>query len=181
LSRSAGALILAGALLTLLPASAAAAPQGRGGVRAGVCGTGVERNVWEATTFCGALTGDVLFGRERNQDFGFGPYLELSTAGFWDLRFGGGATALLPVSPDFPLVLSLGVYAHELEAAALGGTLFWGARSFNFHGAYNLALGLFGSATVDLGAERATVVTVGADIDAFFIVAPFLLLAQAVR
>lgn len=181
MSRSARALVLSGGLITLLPASATAAPQGRGGVRAGVCGTGLERKVWQATTFCGALTGDLLFGRERNRDFGFGPFVELSTAGFWDLRLGGGATALVPVSPDFPLAVSLGVYAHEFEAAAVGGTLFWGARSFNFHGAYNLALGLFGSAAVDLGADHATVVTIGADIDAFFIAAPFILLADAFR
>jgi len=175
----------AGALLALavllLPSSAGAAPQARGAVRAGVCGAGSNGDAWRSTHFCGALTGDLILGRSRNRDFGVGPYLELSTAGFFDARFGGGASVLVPVSPDYPLVASFGVYNHELREAALGASLFWGARSYNFGGVYNLGLGLFASASRDLGGDRATLVTFGADVDAFLLVAPFLLLASALR
>jgi hypothetical protein len=182
-SRSTRALTVAlgfGALV-LAPRGAAATPQGRGGLRAGVCGAGVEHRLWQSTHPCVGTTGDILFGRERNDDIGVGPFLELSMAGAWDFRFGGGGTLLLPVTADFPLTLSLGAFAHELDSAALGASLFFGARSFNFHGSYNLALGVFGSAVVDLGAARATLVTVGVDVDAFFFATPFVLLANAVR
>ncbi len=168
-------------LVPLAPLTAAASPQGRAGVRPAVCGVGVERRLWQSTRFCGALTGDLLLGRSRNADFGIGPYVELGTAGFFDVRVGGGASLLVPVSPDFPLVASIGVYDHALREPALAATLFWGARSYNFGGAYNLGLGLFASASTDLGGDRATLVTLGADIDAFFLAAPFILLVSALR
>jgi hypothetical protein len=172
--------IPASVVALLVAPQALAEPQGRGGLRAGVCGTGVEHAVWQRITFCPGLTFDLILGRERNRDVGIGPFVEVSTAGFWDVRMGGGVTALVPMHPDFPLAVSAGAYAHELEAVALGGTLFFGARSFNFHGSYNLALGLFASGAVDLGAEHATLVTVGADVDLFFVAAPFVLLADVV-
>jgi hypothetical protein len=160
---------------------ATAHPELRAGVRTSVCGLGDERRLWQRTRPCFALTGDLLFGRARNGDFGFGPFFEVSTAGFWDARVGGGASLLVPVHDDFPLVASAGVFSHELASTALGGTLFWGARSYNFHGAYGLALGVFAGATLDLGDRKDTLVVVGADVDAFFFAVPFLLLADAVR
>jgi hypothetical protein len=176
----AGATLLALGAIALSP-DAGASPEGRAAARAAVCGTGDAGALWQRTRPCFAVTGDLLFGRERNGDFALGPFLEVSTAGFFDARIGGGASLLVPVHGDFPLVASAGVYAHELRAAALGGTLFWGARSYNFHGRYGLALGLFAGATVDLGDRKETLVVVGADVDAFFLAAPFLLLADAVR
>jgi hypothetical protein len=158
-----------------------ASPEGRAGLRASVCGLGDDGALWQRTRPCFAVTGDLLFGRERNGDFGLGPFVELSTAGFFDARLGGGASLLVPVHDDFPLVVSAGVFTHELRTAAVGGSLFWGARSFNFHGRYGLALGLFAGMTVDLGDRKETLVAVGADVDAFFLAAPFLLLADAVR
>jgi hypothetical protein len=107
--------------------------------------------------------------------------VEISTSGFWDARFGGGVSALLPVSESFPLVVSLGVYDHALERAALGGTVFWGARSYNFTGTYNYALGVYASAQRDLGGDRDSVLSVGLEVDGFFLVAPFLLAVQALR
>jgi hypothetical protein len=169
-------------LIALSISSAAAAhPELRTGARASVCGLGSEGRLWSRTRPCFALTGDLLFGRARNGDFGIGPFVEVSTAGFWDARIGGGASLLVPVHDDAPLVASAGVFSHALRSTAVGGTLFWGARSHNFHGVYGLALGLFAGATLDLGDRRDTLVLVGADVDAFFLVAPFLLLADAVR
>src|SRR5262249_22746898 len=100
---------------------------------------------------CNGLVGDLLFLRRRNRDFGLGPYLEVTTAGFWDLRWGGGATVLVPVTENFPLTLSLGLVEHRLRAPALSATSFFGARSYNFEGAYNWALGAFANVTRDLG------------------------------
>jgi hypothetical protein len=119
----------------------------------------------------------LLFARARNRDFGFGPYLEVSSAGFWDARYGGGLSALLPITSDFPLVLSVGAYGHEALSMALGSTVFFGLRSHNFHGGYNLATGVVVSGYRDLGAEHATLVTVGLELDALLLAMPFLLLS----
>jgi hypothetical protein len=179
-ARAVAAVLSALATLALSP-PAAATPEGRTGARVSVCGLGDGGRFWERTRPCFAVTGDLLFGRERNGDFAFGPFVELSTAGFWDARFGGGASLLIPVHGTFPLVASAGVFAHELRAVAVGGNLFFGARSYNFHGAYGLAAGLFAGASVDLGDRRETLVVAGADVDAFFLAAPFLLLHDALR
>jgi hypothetical protein len=170
-----------GATAALFFAGAAdAEPQGRVAIRTSVCGVGADA-LWQETRFCNAVTGDVLLGRERNDDFGFGPYAEVSTAGFWDARYGGGLSVLTPVTHDFPLVLSFGAFGHEADAVALGGSAFFGLRSYNFHGAYNFAVGFVASGYRDLGAEGATLVSVGLEIDGFFLAVPFLFAAGELR
>ena len=141
-----------------------------------MCGVGDDA-VWEETRFCGGIVGDVLFGRERNRDFGIGPFAEVSTAGFWDARYGGGLSVLTPVTSNYPLVFSLGAFGHETASLALGGHAFFGLRSHNFHGSYNLAAGLIASVYRDLGAERATLVSVGFELDALLLAMPFLFAA----
>lgn len=159
---------------------AAASPQGHVAIRTSVCGTGTDA-LWQETRWCNGVVGDLLFLRDRNTDFGLGPYAEISTAGFWDARYGGGVSALAPVTPDFPLVLSLGAFGHETEALALGGSAFFGLRSHNFHGSYNYALGLVVSGYRDLGADRATLVSVGLELDVLLLAAPFVLMAGGLR
>ncbi len=172
----------AAGLGVILSAGAAQAdPQARVAWRTALCGTAARGGVWSETRWCNGLTADLLLLRERNRDFGLGPYVEVSTSGFWDARFGGGASVLLPVSEDLPLLVSLGVYDHALEEAALGATVFWGARSYNFDGAYNYAFGVYASAQRDLGGERESVVSVGLEIDGFFLAVPFILGVQALR
>jgi hypothetical protein len=166
--------------VSLASRASVASPQGHVAWRTAVCGAG-EAAVWEETRFCNAVVGDVLFGRERNGDFGLGPFAEVSTAGFWDARFGGGLSALAPVTSDYPLVLSLGVFGHETRAIALGAELFFGLRSYNFHGSYNLAAGVVVSAHRDLDADHATLVAIGLELDAFLLAAPFLLVAGGLR
>jgi hypothetical protein len=161
--------------------SANADPQGHVALRAAPCGVGSDGKLWQQTHFCAGLTGDLLFLRHRNRDLGLGPYFEVNTAGFWDARFGGGLSLLLPVMESYPLVLSLGAFDHELRAASLGGTVFWGARSYNFDSAYNYALGVYASAYRDLDSERATLISVGVEVDGFFVLAPFLFAFQALR
>jgi hypothetical protein len=160
---------------------ALADPQGHVAVRAAACGVGEDGKVWQSTRFCSAVAGDLLFFRERNRDFGVGPFLEVGSAGFWDTRFGGGVSLLAPITEDFPLVLSVGLYDHELRAASLGATVFWGARSYNFGGNYNWSLGFYASGYRDLDHDRDTLVSAGLEIDGFFIAAPFLFAYQALR
>lgn len=165
----------------LTPAPLFAEPQGHVALRTAFSGAGEEGAIWQETRFYLGLTGDLLFFRERNRDFGFGPYLELATAGFFDVRWGGGASLLVPVLEDFPLVVSAGAYGHELDALALGGTLFWGARSYNFGGAYNLALGVFVSAFRDLDARGANLLVAGFELDGVLIALPFVLGWEALQ
>jgi hypothetical protein len=168
-------------VLLLLTAPANAEPQAHVAVRSAVCGRGNDGRLWQKTLWCNSLTADLLLLRERNRDLGLGPYLELASAGFFDVRFGGGLTLLVPVSENYPLLFSLGAYDHALARPALGGTVFWGARSYNFDSAYNYALGLFAGVQRDLGGDRTSLVSVGLEVDGFFLAAPFLLMAGALR
>ncbi len=159
---------------------ALASPQGHVAYRTSLCGAGTD-SVWQDTRWCNGFTADLLFLRERNTDFGLGPYAEISTAGFWDTRYGGGVSALAPVAPDFPLVLSLGAYGHETQSLALGANVFFGLRSYNFHGSYNYAVGFVASGYRDLGADAATLVAIGLELDGLLLALPFLFAAGELR
>jgi len=181
--RFGGKVALAGTLAAALSLASPtrADPQGHVALRGGPCGRGSSGQVWESTVICGGVVGDLLLLRRRNRDVGLGPYVELLTAGLWDARFGGGASLLLPVTESYPLVLSVGAFDHELRAASLGGTFFWGVRSYNFENAYNWTFGIYASAYRDLDARGDTLVSLGIELDGFFIAAPFLLAFQALR
>jgi hypothetical protein len=171
----------AGLGVFLLTGVTRAEPQTHVAWRTAVCGVGSRGDAWSQTRWCNGLTADLLLLRERNRDYGLGPYVELSTAGFWDARYGGGVSALLPVTENFPLVVSLGIYDHALEQAALGASVFWGLRSYNFDSVYNYSLGLYASAQRDLGGERDSLVSLGLELDGFILAAPFVLAVGALR
>jgi hypothetical protein len=168
-------------LWVLLAPQARADPQGHIAWRTALCGTGHASAVWEETHWCNGVTGDLLLLRRRNRDFGLGPYAEVSTAGFWDVRWGAGATVLLPITESFPLTLSLGLAEHALRTPAVSASVFFGARSYNFDGAYNWALGLYASGYRDLNDPHASLVSAGLEVDGFFVIAPFLLGVSALR
>lgn len=174
----AGALLVALVPL-LVTALAQADPQAHVGLRTGVCGTGERGQFWQETAWCNGASADLLFLRDRNADAGIGPYVEVSSAGFFDLRYGGGLTLLAPLLEDFPVLISGGVYGHEARAVALGGSVFFGARSYNFHGAYNLAAGVFANVQHDIGARGATLVSAGLELDAFLLALPIVYLVSA--
>src|SRR5262245_56052538 len=85
---------------------ASADPQWNTGLTVAGCWEQNDRSVFG---FCGGARGDVLWLRNRNSDYGVGPYLEVGTARFNDLRLSGGVSVLLPVTEDFPLVASAGL------------------------------------------------------------------------
>jgi hypothetical protein len=172
--------VLPFALAFFVAGGAGASPQAHVAYRTGVCGVGSE-SLWQDTRWCNGVVGDLILGRERNDDFGLGPYVEVSSAGFWDARYGGGLSVLAPVTADFPLVLSFGAFGHEARSVALGGSLFFGLRSYNFHGTYNYSLGLVASGYRDLAADHETLLSIGLELDGFFLVAPFLLAAAALQ
>jgi hypothetical protein len=132
------------------------------------------------------LRGELLLGRQRDMDFGLGPYAEvLTTSGFSDVQAGGGASLLVPVHPFLPLVVSAGGYASRASGWAwesgLAGELFWGTHGYNYHSLYALSAGFFVGGRYSLGASRDVTVLTGARIDLELIALPFLIAWQAIR
>lgn len=177
---------LGGLGVLLLSCPADAAPQGTAGLTIGAAGTALDHRYWDKTLFHLGARGDVLFGRERNSDFGFGPYLEVGTNGFQSIQFGGGVSTLFPIIDYLPLVVSVGGYGQKgsdgfgLEPGVSAG-LFWGSRSFNFHSNYVMSAGLIGQFRYGLGASRETAILVGAQLDFVAMSLPFLFIVNAIR
>ena len=165
---------------------AGADPQTSVGLTLGIGANGERSHVWSSTDFAAGIRGDVLFARNRDADFGIGPYAEvLTTTGFSDFQAGGGASLLVPVSQYFPLVLSAGGYASR--SAGWGwepgacADIFWGSHGYNYHSVYTLAAGLFVDGRYALGDSHGVSVIAGARIDLELIALPFLLAYEAIR
>jgi hypothetical protein len=181
------ALLLATSTLAVLaPRTARADPQGTVGLTVGAAGVGLDRAVWDTTVFHLGARGDVLFGRDGNDDFGVGPYAEVLTHAFDEMQVGGGVSALVPVIEALPLVLSAGMYGRQgnegfgLEPGA-AGALFWGTRSYNYHGGYGMAAGLLLEGRWGLGSSRETSIVIGAQLDLYVLSLPVVLLINAVQ
>ncbi len=155
-------------------ATAAAEPQGTAGLTVGIAGAGADRALWDDTLFHVGLRGDVLFGREGPWDLGAGPYVETLSNGFADLQLGTGLAVLIPVIDPFPVVLSAGAYGRAGEDVVNGiepgvaGSLFWGSRSYNYHGRYGMAVGLLTELRYGLGETRDVAIVLGAQLDIGF-------------
>jgi hypothetical protein len=88
---------------------------------------------------------------------------------------------LLPLREDLPLVVSLGAMTRDADAFGLDGSLFWGIRSYNFHGAYNLSGGLILGLQRTFGSHSDSLVSLGVQVDAFVFAIPVLLLRGALK
>jgi hypothetical protein len=171
------------ALAALGSATARADPQWNASAVAGVCGRGADGDLWDDTCFYTGARADILFGRNRNSDFGIGPYAGVHTAAFDDLRLGGGPTLLLPVHPYFPVVLSGGPFVRKDGDWTPGaeGWLFLGSRSYNFHSGYGLVGGLLLGYQAELADRKANAIVIGAQIDVVLLALPFLAGYQWIR
>lgn len=173
-----------GVLVTFVGLPARAEPQGNVALTAGVAGVSSGDRVWSATRMHLGLHADTLFGRSRNADFGLGPYAEGLTA-FNDLQVGGGASALVPVHPYLPLVLSGGAYGrHSGEFGwepGVAAQVFWGSRSFNYRSWYVMAGGLRLEFRQGLGDSRERSVVVAAHLDGEVLMLPMLLAYEWIR
>jgi hypothetical protein len=157
-----------------------AAPQWSTGIDPSLCvvdAPGVDRR-W---AFCGAFHSDLILGRERERDFGVGPYVSVGTLAFEDLRAGAGASLHVPAMEDFAFVLSAGGLLDDGGRPGLDGSLFFGIRSYNFHGAYNFAGGVVLDVEHTFGDEETTVVSLGLRVDGLALIVPFLLLWGALQ
>jgi hypothetical protein len=171
---------LAGAALVCLTKPAAAKPQWNAGVEAGVCGRGSGLGLGEPA-FCGALRGDVLFLAKRPTDVAVGPSLRLGTAAFDDFRVDLGASVLLPVFDAFPLVVEAGPHLRNLDQPGIYGSLFFGLRSFNHYGHYEMASGLAITAERTFTEGSPSALWLSARIDAAWLLLPFVAGYNALR
>jgi hypothetical protein len=159
-----------------------AEPEWNVAAQTSLCGLGDNGAIWRKSAFCGAIRGDLLFGRERNEDFAWGPYAALATAKFSDTRLGAGLSLLVPTfAGDFPLLFSAGGLTRNGSDARLSGEAFFGLRSHNFHGSYAMASGVVLGGDTELNGARRNTLYVGLQVDGLWIALPFILGYQWLR
>lgn len=180
---SAAILMAVGAAVTT-SAPADASPQWTVGWQTGVCGLSKAATWgWKDTCWFNALYADVLFGRKRSTDWGIGPHVEAATAGFSDVRLGGGATVQIPLTEHLGTTLAVSGLAMEGNgwSPGIGSTFFIGSRNFNFHSHYGLAAGLVLGMQRRFGVQAETTWIAAAQIDLQLLAMPFLLLYGATK
>lgn len=174
-----GAALLVGAWAP----SAAADPQWSIGVLTGAAGLGRDGSTWSETCWFNGLRGDVLLGRSRSSDFGVGPYVGVSTAGFDDVMPDGGLSVLVPWESFVPLVASVGGFGRLRDGdfdPGIEGFLFIGSRSYNFHSSYGLATGLSVGLQQSFGDDRERAIIIAAHLDGMLLALPFMAAYTAV-
>lgn len=126
---------------------------------------------------------DLLFGREGPRDMALGPYLELTTAAFDTFETGGGVAWLVPTGST-AFVFSGGGFARTSRFGlepGVAGTIFWGARSYNYHSSYAIGAGLFAQGRYGLGGEgQQADAVVGVQLDLVYLVLPWIFAYEAI-
>lgn len=129
------------------------------------------------------VRGDLLLLRSSNRAMAVGPYVDVATASFHDADLGGGLGWLLPVTEDFPLLLSAGGFARDGDGRGwrpgVEGTLLVGPRSYNFHAWYGLAGGLFVQTRWVPQSPSTLDVVIGAQVDVELLALPFVFAWQS--
>jgi hypothetical protein len=156
--------------------------QANAGLQLGVVGQG-SGAFWDETLFHGGLRGDVLWGRSGPFTWGYGPMAGVSTNHFRDLNLAAGGSLLIPVQEYLPIVLQAGPYLrfHDGTTPGVFGSLFWGARSYNYHGSYGPAGGISLEARYGLGSDKERSAIIAAHLDLEVITLPALFLINAFR
>ena len=178
--RGAVARLVAAALVSAVASPARAKPQWNAGLESGVCGTGSSLG-FEKVGWCNAAHGDVLWLRESGKDIGLGPSLRLGSARFRDLRLDAGLSVLVPTFESFPLVLEAGPSLRNLNEPGVYGSAFFGLRSFNYYGHYEMAAGLSLIAERSFSAGTPSAIWLTARIDGSWLALPFVFLYNALR
>jgi hypothetical protein len=150
------------------------------GLESGVCGTGSSLG-FQKVGWCNAGHADLLWLRQRSSDFGLGPSLRLATARFDDLRLDAGLSVLLPIFESFPLVLEAGPHLRNFSQPGVFGSAFFGLRSFNYYGHYEMAAGLSVSAERCFGAGTPSAIWITARIDGSWLALPAIFLYNALK
>lgn len=171
---------LAGALATASTAAAHAKPRWNAGWETAFCGTGSSVGFAELG-WCNAAHADVLFLRDANRGIGLGPSLRLGTASFDDFRVDAGLSLLLPVTESFPLVLEAGPHLRNLSEPGVFGSAFFGLRSFNYYGHYEMSAGLALIAERSFATGTPSALWIAARIDGSWLALPFIFAYNAAR
>jgi hypothetical protein len=169
-----------GAVALVLAGHAHAEPRFNAGLETGICWSGDSLSLHHPG-FCNALHADVLFLRDSGHDFGLGPSLRLGTARFDDVRLDGGLSLLVPVFQSFPLVLEAGPHLRNFQQAGVFGSVFFGLRSFNHYGFYDMSSGLSILAERSFVSGTPSAIWITARIDAEWLALPFVLAYNALR
>ena len=172
-------LFVAGWLL-LAAAEANAKPQWNAGLESGLCGTDSSPGAVQLG-WCNALHGDLLLLRESSRDFGLGPSLRVGSARFDDLRLDAGLSVLLPLFESFPLVLEAGPHLRNFSQPGVFGSVFFGLRSFNYYGHYEMATGLSVIAERSFSAGTPSALWLTLRIDGGLIAIPFIFAYEALK
>ncbi len=171
--------------ITLPPAPSLAEPQVTAAVTLGAAGRATEHHIWQETVLHLGVRSDVLFGRANVTNFGFGPYGEILTHSFDEIQVGAGGTGLVPIIDGFPIVLSAGAYGRYALTSGIepgvAASFFWGPRSYNHHGVYNMAGGLLAQFRYGLGSSGETSIIISAQLDVVALSLPFQLVFNALR
>ena len=178
---AAGALALLAVCCT--SSSAAADPQWHLALSPGGClvrGPGSDYDF----SWCGSASGHVLFLRQRDSDFGLGPYARVLGILGDSGSASGGLSTLVPLSPTYPFIVSVGAVASTRGEGTHAGAdlwLFWGPTSYNFHSSYSMASGLLFGLQKTWGSEPTTTFAFTAQLDLVLAAIPFIALFELVR
>jgi len=174
---------IAGALLLLVSGTAVAAPQLGAGLTTGAGLTDLRTSSGPRLAYHLGGRFDVLFLRERAGAMALGPYVDVATAAFDTFETGGGLEWLVPAG-DTAFVLSGGGFARTSRFGwepGVATTLFWGSRSFNYHGVYSLGVGLFAQGRYGLGDGKQADAILGVQVDLAYLALPFIFVFEAIR
>ena len=176
-----GVAALAGGLGLVLPASpAAATPQITSGLTTGLATTDLRTNGPRLAYHLGGRL-DVLFLREKPRDMAVGPYLDVASEAFDTFESGGGVAWLVPLDAT-AFVFSAGGFARKSAVGwnpGTAATIFWGSRSFNYHSAYALGIGLFVEGRYGFGDTKQADAIAGVQLDLEYLALPFVFAYEA--
>ena len=184
MTRARAAATLGFGLVGLAFASIAEArPQISSGVTTGAAFTDLRANNGPRLAYQLGGRLDLLLGRTRPSEMAIGPYLELTTAAFDTFEAGGGLAWLVPTGST-AFVFSAGGFARTSRFGVEPGaaaTVFWGARSYNFHSSYAIAAGLFVQGRYGLAGDgRQADALAGVQLDLEYFALPFVFAYEAI-
>ena len=175
LRRGALRLTLAAAVSMFSSSPAGATPQWNVGLETGACRDEVKLG------WCNAVHGDLLMLRSSPHEFGLGPSLRLGTVRFSDLRLDLGVSGLIPLFESFPLILEAGPSLRNFGHPGAFAGAFFGLRSFNYYGHYEMTGGLSVFAERSFGSDAESTYWLTARIDSAWIAMPFIFAYNALK
>jgi hypothetical protein len=161
--------------------AASATPQITSGLTTGLATTDWRTNGPRYAYHLGGRL-DVLFLRDSPRDMAIGPYVDVATEAFDTFESGGGVAWLVPLDAT-AFVFSAGGFARK---SALGwnpgtsATVFWGSRSYNYHSAYAIGVGLFFQGRYGFGDTKQADAIAGLQIDLEYLALPFVFAYEAI-